>query len=150
MGIAYKELFRKKDRVHGFGPAGYFIRRFKKSNYSEAELLDLITGMDFSLGEADEDISLEKKCEIVKRAVTEAHYTSWVLTLISSVTSLFGLIATLAPNQVLKGLMGNQPSVISVMVILLVLSVYALFRIRFEGRKTILLCALNHIECAKS
>ena len=50
MGIAYKELFREKDRVYGFGPAGYFIRRFKKSDYSEAELLDLITGMDFSFG----------------------------------------------------------------------------------------------------
>lgn len=150
MGIAYKELFREKDRVYGFGPAGYFIRRFKKSDYSEAELLGLISGMDFSLGEADEDISLEKKCEIIKYAVTEAHYTSWVLTLISTVTPLFGLIATLVSNQVLKGLMGNQPLVISVMVTLLVLGVYALFRIRFEGRKTILLCALNHIESAKS
>lgn len=150
MGIAYKELFREKDRVYGFGPAGYFIRRFKKSDYSEAELLGLISGMDFSLGEADEDISLKKKCKIIKYAVSKTHYTSWVLTLISTVTSLFGLIATLVSNQVLKGLMGNQPLVISVMVTLLVLGVYALFRIRFEGRKTILLCALNHIESAKS
>lgn len=150
MGIAYKELFREKDRVYGFGPAGYFIRRFKKSNYSEAELLDFISGMDFSLGEADEDISLQKKCEIVERAVIVTHYTSWTLALISSVTSLLGLIVTLVSKQVLKGLVGNQPVVISVMVILLVLGVYALFRIRFERGKTVLLCALKHIGTAKS
>ena len=68
MGIAYKELFREKDRVYGFGPAGYFIRRFKKSDYSEAELLDFISGMDFSLAGADKDISLEKKYEIIEQA----------------------------------------------------------------------------------
>lgn len=146
MGIAYKELFREKDRVYGFGPACFFIKRFKKSGYSEAELLDLISGMDFSLGEAGEDISLKKKCEIIERAVIETHYTSWALALISSVASLLGLIVTLVSKQVLKGLVDNQPLVISVMVILLVLGVYALFRIRFERGKTVLLCALSHMK----
>ena len=88
MGITYKELFREKDRVYGFGPAGYFIGRFKKSDYSEAELLDLISGIDFSLGEAGEDISLEKKCKIVERSVAETHYTSWALSLIGMIFSL--------------------------------------------------------------
>lgn len=51
MGIAYKELFRVNRPIYGPGPGGFFIKRFKESGYSEAELLDLISGVDFSLGE---------------------------------------------------------------------------------------------------
>lgn len=61
MGIAYKELFRVNRPICGPGPGGFFIKRFKEGGYSEAELLDLISGVDFSLGEVDEDISLKKK-----------------------------------------------------------------------------------------
>ena len=42
MGIAYKELFREKDWIYGFGPAGFFIKRFKKSDYSEAVSVGII------------------------------------------------------------------------------------------------------------
>lgn len=70
MGIAYKELFRVNRPICGPGPGGFFIKRFKEGGYSEAELLDLISGVDFSLGEVDEDISLKKKCEIVEQAVS--------------------------------------------------------------------------------
>lgn len=79
MEIVYKELFRVNRPIYGPGPGGFFIKRFKKSGYSEAELFDLISGMDFSLAGADEDISLKKKCKIIERAVAETHYTSWVL-----------------------------------------------------------------------
>lgn len=138
MGITYKELFREKDRVYGFGPAGYFIGRFKKSDYSEAELLDLISGIDFSLDEAGEDISLEKKCKIVERSVAETHYTSWAL-------SLIGMIFSLAVGAYLSTL----PIGIAVALLvafLVVLGVYAWSRFCFERDRTVLLCALEHIK----
>ena len=59
MEIAYKELFRVNRPIYGPGPGGFFIKRFKKSGYSEAELLDLISGMDVYLAGADGDIGLE-------------------------------------------------------------------------------------------
>lgn len=42
MEIVYKELFRVNRPIYGPGPGGFFIKRFKKSGYSEAELFDLI------------------------------------------------------------------------------------------------------------
>ena len=138
MGITYKELFREKDRVYGFGPAGYFIGRFKKSDYSEAELLDLISGIDFSLGEAGEDISLEKKCKIVERSVAETHYTSWAL-------SLNGMFFSLAVGAYLSTLpIGIAVALLAAF--LVVLGVYAWSRFCFERDRTVLLCALEHIK----
>lgn len=61
MGIAYKELHRVNRPICGPGPGSFFIKRFEESGYSEAELIDLISGMDFSLGEAGKGISLKKK-----------------------------------------------------------------------------------------
>lgn len=146
MGIAYKELFRVNRPICGPGPGGFFIKRFKESGYSEAELLDLISGVDFSLGEVGEDISLKKKCEIVEQAVMGVHYTSWALTLISSVISLSGLLVKLIKQPGVRGLMSHQPLVISAVLILIVLGVYATLRIRFERSKTMLLCALGHMK----
>lgn len=142
MGIAYKELFREKDWTYGFGPAGFFIRKFKKSDYSEAELLDLISGTDFSLGEAGEDISLEKKCKIVERSVTETHYTSWAL-------SLIGMIISLAVGAYLSTL-PIEIAVALLVAFLVVLGVYAWSRFCFERDRTVLLCALNHIKTIKT
>ena len=139
MGIAYKELFRVNRLVYGPGPGGFFIKRFKKSGYSEAELIDLISGMDFSLAGTENDISLKKKCEVIEKAVTETHYTSWAL-------SLFGLLIKLIKQPSVRGLMSHQPLVVSAVLILIVLGVYATLRIRFERSKTMLLCALDHIE----
>lgn len=140
MGITYKELFHEKDRFYGFGPAGYFIKRFKKSDYSEAELLDLISGMDFSLGEAGEDISLEKKCEIIEQAVAGAAYTSWTLTLI-------GIVISLVSGVVLSGLVKSSPLMAIALVALFLgdLGVYARSRFCFERDKTALLRAIGHI-----
>lgn len=140
MGIAYKELFREKDRVYGFGPAGYFIRRFKKSDYSEAELLDLISGMDFSLAGADEDISLEKKYEIIEQAVAETHYTSWALNLIGITISLVvgAYLSTLSVGF----------AVVLLVPFLAVLGIYAWFRFCFERSRTVLLCAIDHMRKA--
>lgn len=145
MGITYKELFREKDRVYGFGPAGYFIGRFKKSDYSEAELLDLISRTDFSLGEAGEDISLEKKCEIIEQAVIGTHYTSWALNLI-------GLIVSLAVGAYLSALAANNSIAAGVLValFLIVLGIYAWFRLCFERNRAMLLCALNHLKTMRS
>ncbi len=138
MGIVYKELFHEKDRVYGFGPASCFIKRFKKSGYSEAELLDLISGMDFSLTGADEGIGLKKKCEIIERAVTETHYTSWVLSLIGMITSMVaGAYLSTLPAGLVVALLAP---------FLIVLGVYALFRSSFEQKRTMLLCALDHIK----
>ena len=140
MGIAYKELFREKDWIYGFGPAGFFIKRFKKSDYSEAELLDLISGMDFSLGEAGEEISPKMKCAIIEQAVTGATYTSWVLTLI-------GIVITLVSGAVLSGLVKSSPLKVMVLVALCLgdLGVYARSRFCFERDKTVLLRAIEHI-----
>lgn len=140
MGITYEELFRKKDRVYGFGPAGYFIRRFKKSDYSEAELLDLISGMDFSLGEAGEDIGLEKKCGIIEQAVAGATYTSWTLTLI-------GIVISLVSGVVLSGLAKSSPLKVMALVALFLgdLGAYVRSRFCFERDKTALLRAIGHI-----
>lgn len=65
----------------------FFIKRYEESGCGEAELLDLISEMDSSLAGADEDMSLEKKCEIIERAIADAHYTSWTLDLIGLVIS---------------------------------------------------------------
>lgn len=145
MGIAYKELFRKKDRVYGFGPAGFFIKRFKESGYSEAELLDLISGIDFSPAGAEEDISLKKKCKIIERAVVETHYTSWAL-------SLIGLIVSLTAGAYLSALAASDPIlfVVFVALFLVVLGIYAWFRYCFERNRSVLLCALDHIKTVRS
>ena len=146
MGIAYKELFRVNPLIYGPGPGGFFIKRFKESGYSEAELIDLISGMDFSLAATENDISLKKKCEVIERAVTETHYTSWALALIGSVISLFGLLIKLIKQPSVRGLMSHQPLAVSAILILIVLGVYATFQIRFERSKTMLLCALGHMK----
>ena len=65
MEIAYKELFRVNRPICGPGPGGFFIKRFKESGYSEAELIDLITEMDFSPDGRGTNIGLYKKCGIV-------------------------------------------------------------------------------------
>ena len=141
MEIVYKELFRVNRPIYGPGPGGFFIKRFKKSGYSEAELLDLISGMDFSLAGADGDISLEKKCKIIERAVAETHYTSWVLSLIGIIVSLMAggyLSALIASNPLSAGIFGA--------LFLIVLGIYAWFRFCFERNRTVLLCALEHIK----
>lgn len=146
MGIAYKELFRVNRPIYGPGPGGFFIKRFKKSGYSEAELLDLISEMDFSLAGTENDISLKEKCEVIERAVAETNYTSWALALISSVISLSGLLIKLIKQPSVRGLMSHQPLVVSAVLILIVLGVYATLRIRFERSRTMLLCALSHLK----
>ena len=39
MRFAYKDLVRKAGFIYGPGPAGFFIKRFRKSGFSEAELI---------------------------------------------------------------------------------------------------------------
>lgn len=141
MGIAYKELLRVNPLIYGPGPGGFFIKRFKESGYSEAELLELISGVDFSLGEVGEDISLEKKCKIIERAVAETNYTSWVLSLIGIIVSFMAggyLSALIASNPLSAGIFGA--------LFLIVLGIYAWFRFCFERNRTVLLCALEHIK----
>lgn len=145
MGIAYKELFRVNPLIYGPGPGGFFIKRFKESDYSEAELLDLISGMDFSLAGTENDISLKKKCEVIERAVTETHYTSWALNLI-------GLIISLAAGAYLSALAASDPIlfVVFVVLFLVALGIYAWFRYCFERNRSVLLCALDHIKTVRS
>lgn len=140
MGIAYKDLFRKNFPTYVPGPAGFFAKKFKKSGYSEAELIDLISGMDFSLAGADEDISLEKKCEIIERAVAEAHYTSWALDLI-------GLVISFIAGSLWSALAASNPiqAAVFVALFLAALAIYARFRMCFERNRTVLLCALRHM-----
>ena len=140
MGIAYKDLFRKNFLTYVPGPAGFFAKKFKKSGYSEAELIDLISGMDFSLAGADEDISLEKKCEIIERAVAEAHYTSWALDLI-------GLVISFIAGSLWSALAASNPiqAAVFVALFLAALAIYARFRMCFERNRTVLLCALRHM-----
>lgn len=141
MVIAYKELFRVNRPICGPGPGGFFIKRFKESGYSEAELLDLISGVDFSLGEVGEDIGLGKKCEIVEQAVTGVQYTSWAL-------SLIGVIVSLISGAYLSALIASNPSAAGILgvLLLIVLGIYAWFRFCFERNRTVLLCALDHIK----
>lgn len=145
MGIAYKELFRVNRPIYGPGPGGFFIKRFKESGYSEAELLDLISGVDFSLAGAEEDISLKKKCKIIERAVAETHYTSWALNLI-------GLIISLTVGAYLSALAASNSIAAGVLValFLIVLGIYARFRLCFERNRAMLLCALNHLKTMRS
>lgn len=141
MGIAYKELFRVNRPIYGPGPGGFFIKRFKESGYSEAELIDLISGMDFSLGEVGKGISLKKKCEIVEQAVNGVHYTCWAPSVISMIISLTVggcLSAWAANNSIAAG--------VCVALFLIALGKYAWFRFCFERNRTVLLCALNHIK----
>lgn len=145
MGIAYKELFRVNPLIYGPGPGGFFIKRFKESDYSEAELIDLISGMDFSLAGTENDISLKKKCEVIERAVAETHYTSWALNLI-------GLIISLAAGAYLSALAASDPIlfVVFVVLFLVALGIYAWFRYCFERNRSVLLCALDHIKTVRS
>lgn len=141
MGIVYRDLFRVNHLIYGPGPGGFFIKRFKKSEYSEAELIDLISRIDFSLAGADEDIGLKKKCEIIEQAVAETHYTSWAL-------SLIGIIISLTVGAYLSALIASNPIAARIIValFLIVLGIYALLRSYFEQKRTILLCALGHIK----
>lgn len=141
MAIAYKELFRVNPLIYGPGPGGFFIRRFKESGYSETELLDLISGMDFFLAGTEDDISLKKKCEVIERAVTEVHYTSWAL-------SLIGLIISLTAGAYLSALAASDSLLLVVFVVLFLvtLGIYVWFRYCFERNRSVLLCALDHIK----
>lgn len=145
MGIAYKELFRVNRPIYGPGPGGFLIKRFKESGYSEAELLDLISEMDFSLAGADEDIGLEKKCEIIERAVADAHYTGWALDLI-------GLVISFTAGWFSSALAAGNPipAAVFVTLFLALLAIYARFRICFERNRTVLLCALRHIKMVQA
>lgn len=141
MGISYKELFRVNRPIYGPGPGGFFIKRFKETGYSEAELIDLISGMDFSLGEVGKGISLKKKCKIAEQAVIGVHYTSWALSVISMIISLTVggcLSAWAVSNSIAVGA--------SVTLFLIALGIYTWFRFCFERNRTVLLCALNHIK----
>lgn len=141
MRIAYKELHRVNRPICGPGPGGFFIKRFKESGYSEAELIDLISGMDFSLGEVDKGISLKKKCEIVEQAVIGVHYTSWAPSVISMIISLTvgGCLSAWAASN-------SIAAMVFVTLCLIALGIYAWFRFCFERNRTVLLCALNHIK----
>ena len=141
MGIAYKELFRVNRAICGPGPGGFFIKRFKESGYSEAELIDLISGIDFSLAGSEGNISLKKKCKIIEQAVTGVHYSSWTLSLIGIIISLAAgtyLSALVASSSISAGILG--------VLFLTVLGIYARLRICFERNRTVLLCALDHIK----
>lgn len=145
MEIAYKELFRVNRPICGPGPGGFFIIRFKESGYSEAELIDLISGIDFSLTGSEGDISLKKKCKIIEQAVTGVHYTSWALSVISMIISLTVggcLSAWAVSNSIAAG--------VFVTLFLIALGIYAWFRFCFERNRTVLLCALNHIKTLQS
>ena len=145
MGIAYKELFRVNRLVYGPGPGGFFIKRFKKSGYSEAELIDLISGMDFSLAGTENDISLKKKCEVIEKAVTETHYTSWALDLI-------GLVISFSAGKFSSALAVSNPipAAVFAALFLATLAMYARFRICLERNQTVLFCALRHIMMVKA
>lgn len=145
MEIAYKDLFRKNYLTYVPGPAGFFAKKFKESGYSEAELIDLILGVDFSLAGADEDISLEEKCEIIERAVADAHYTSWALDLI-------GLVISFSAGKFSSALAVSNPipAAVFVALFLAALVIYARFRICFERNRTALLCALRHIKMVQA
>lgn len=145
MGIAYKDLFRNNFLAYVPGPAGFYAKKFKKSGYSEAELIDLISGTDFSFAGADEGITLEKKCEIIERAVADAHYTSWALDLI-------GLVISFTAGLFSSALAASNPIPAAVFVVLFLaaLAIYARFRICFERNRTVLLCALRHIMAVQA
>ncbi len=104
-------------------------------------MLDLISGVDFSLGEVDEDISLKKKCEIVEQAVSGVHYTSWAPSVISMIISLTvgGCLSAWAGNNSISAGVFVTPCLIA-------LGIYAWFRLCFERNQTVLLGALNHIK----
>lgn len=101
--------------------------------------------MDFSLAGTENDISLKKKCEVIERAVTETHYTSWALNLI-------GLIISLAAGAYLSALAASDPIlfVVFVVLFLVALGIYAWFRYCFERNRSVLLCALDHIKTVRS
>lgn len=147
MEIAYKELFRVNRPIFGPGPGGFFIKRFKESGYSEAELIDLITEMDFSPDGRGTNIGLYKKCGIVKWAVEKTCYTDWSPTVI-------GLVLTVATgfkvfgwaNQKAIPFFGNLNASLFPAAVLVGLLVYSVARFQFELKKTRLLCALDHIE----
>lgn len=147
MGIAYKELFRVNCLVYGPGPGGFFIKRFKENGYSEAELIDLITGMDFSPVGRGASISLCEKCGIVKWAVEKTCYTDWaptVICLVLTVTTGFSVFGW--AEQAAIPSLGNLIASLFPVTVLVGLLVYSVARFQFELKKSRLLCALDHIE----
>lgn len=147
MAIVYKDLLRVNRPIYGPGPGGFFIKRFEESGCSEAELIDLIMGMDFSPDGRGVNIGLYEKCRIVKWAVEKTCYTDWSPTVI-------GLVLTVATgfkvfgwaDQIAIPFLGNLNASLLPVVILVGLLVYSGARFQFELKKTKLLCALDHIE----
>lgn len=147
MGIAYKELFRVNRPICGPGPGGFFIKRFKESGYSEAELIDLITEMDFSSVERGVNISLCEKCRIVKWAVEKTCYTDWpptIICLVLTVTTGFSVFGW--TDQTTMPSLGDLNAFLFPVAVLVGLLVYSVARFQFELKKSRLLCALDHIE----
>ena len=88
---------------------------------------------------------MKKKCKIIERAVAETHYTSWALNLI-------GLIISLTVGAYLSALAASNSIAAGVLValFLIVLGIYARFRLCFERNRAMLLCALNHLKTMRS
>ena len=146
MRFAYKDLIRKKGFIYGPDPAGFFIKRFKKSGFSEAELIDLMARTDFSLNESDVSISLKEKCGIVKQAVEGAHYSDWAPVIIGLVLTIeTGLSANDWTDQT-PVFCGLPLVLVKSFAYLILLLVYVCARFRFEQGKSALLCALEHID----
>lgn len=147
MRFAYKDLVRKTGFIYGPGPAGFFIKRFKKSGFSEAELIDLMVGTDFSLNESDEPISLKEKCGIVKQAVEGVHYSDWAPVIIGLVLTIeTGLSVNEWADQTPVFFCGLPLVLVKSLAYLVLLLVYVCARFRFEQGKSALLCALEHID----
>ena len=101
--------------------------------------------MDFSLAGTENDISLKKKCEVIEKAVTETHYTSWALDLI-------GLVISFSAGKFSSALAVSNPipAAVFAALFLATLAMYARFRICLERNQTVLLCALRHIMMVKA
>lgn len=147
MRFAYKDLVRKAGFIYGPGPAGFFIKRFRKSGFSEAELIDLMARTDFSLNKSDEPISLKEKCGIVKQSVEGVHYSDWAPVIIGLVLTIeTGLSVNEWTDQTPVFFCGLPLVLVKSSAYLILLLVYVCARFRFEQGKSALLCALEHID----
>ena len=135
----YSEVIKKSYPTFGNGPAGYFISTFRKVDFDEKLLIRKIEEIDFEFEEGED--CLNKRVDLIKKAVKRAGYSPTFPTLLGAIIGLFGIgVLWQGDNLIVTAL--------CLLSSLLVAGLYCLFRIRFEIVQERLLACLDHVlEC---
>lgn len=137
----YDELIKKRDLIYGNGPAGYFIKTFRRVGKDEGLLLAEISRIDFG----QRHLSLRKKAKLIKKAVERSSYSSFMPELFGVLLGIYGI------SGFWKGGEPQLAACICLILSLIVIAIYCGVRIKYETSREALIACLDHIlACQKT